>query len=155
MYKIILVLLLSSLLMETPVFANDNPDFRYLEPEGVPLPQGSFGLGIVLEPGHRLAFLTGRTGVNADGSYADDFEIQARRALASVATLLSEAGMNWSDVVKINVYLTETTDIPVWSRVRDEVMGKSRPAGTGVIVKALAAPKARIEITVTAAQKVE
>ena len=133
--------------------ANNNPDVRYLEPDGVPLPQGSYGLGVVLEPGHRIAFLTGRIGTNADGSISDDFETQARNALASVGVLLDEAGMGWPDVVKINIYLTDPADIPVWVRVRDEVIGDSRPAGTGVIVKALANPKARVEVTAIAAQK--
>ncbi len=137
------------------VTANDNPDFRYIEPDGVALPQGSFGLGIVIEPNHRLAFLTGRTGSNPDGSYSADFETQARNALASVGLLLNEVDMDWSDVVKINVYLTDGADIPVWSRVRDEIIGVSRPAGTGVIVKALASPDARVEVTVIAAQKVD
>lgn len=135
--------------------ASDNPNFRYLEPEGVDLPQASFGLGIVIEPGHRLAFLTGRTGANADGGYPDDFESQARNALASVGVLLSEAGMRWSDVVKINVYLTDRADLPVWGKVRDEIIGASRPSGTGVIVKELVNPNAKVEVTVIAAQKVE
>jgi len=143
------------MIISTNVHANDNPDFRYLEPDGVALPQASFGLGIVIEPGHRLAFLTGRTGSDFDGNYSDNFETQARNALASVSILLSEADMDWSDVVKINVYLTDSTDIPVWGRVRDEVIGKSRPSGTGVIVKALADPDARVEVTVIAAQKVD
>jgi hypothetical protein len=103
------------------VLANDNPDFRYIEPDGVALPQGSFGLGIVIEPNHRLAFLTGRTGSNPDGSYSDDFETQARNALASVGVLLSEVGMDWSDVVKINVYLTDAADIPRDGRYRQGI----------------------------------
>ena len=148
-------LLIIVIFMSGNVIANDNSDFRYIEPDGVALPQGSFGLGIVIEPNHRLAFLTGRTGSNPDGSYAADFETQARNALASVGQLLNEVDMDWSDVVKINVYLTDSTDIPVWGRVRDEVIGASRPAGTGVIVKALASPDARVEVTVIAAQKVE
>jgi len=149
------VFLIATLFISGSVVANDNPDFRYIEPEGVALPQGSYGLGIVIEPNYRLAFLTGRTGSNADGSYSTDFETQARNALASVAQLLDEIDMDWSDVVKINVYLTDVADIPVWGRVRDEIIDASRPAGTGVIVKALASPDARVEITVTAAQKVD
>ena len=144
-----------AILISGNVIANDNPDFRYIEPDGVALPQGSFGLGIVIEPNHRLAFLTGRTGSNPDGSYSADFETQARNALASVGLLLNEVDMDWSDVVKINVYLTDGADIPVWGRVRDEIIGASRPAGTGVIVKALASPDARVEVTVIAAQKVD
>ena len=149
-----LALLLAFLLIvATDAIANDNPDFRYLEPEGVALPRGSFGLGIVLEPNQRLAFLTGRTGSNSDGSYSGDFETQTRNALASVGILLSEAGMGWSDVVKINVYLTDSSDIPVWAKVRDEVIGESRPSGTGVIVKALANP-ARPMVAIVGGSKV-
>jgi len=149
------IFLIATLLLGASVYANDNPDFRYIEPDGVALPQGSFGLGIVIEPDYRLAFLTGRTGSNADGSYSSDFETQARNALASVSQLLEEIDMDWSDVVKINVYLTDVADIPVWGRVRDEIIDDSRPAGTGIIVKALASPDARVEVTVIAAQKVD
>ncbi len=156
MHKIVLVLLLiATVLISGSAYANDNPDFRYIEPDGVALPQGSFGLGIVIEPNHRLAFLTGRTGSNRDGSYSADFETQARNALASVGQLLKEVDMSWSDVVKINVYLTDAADIPVWGRVRNEIIADSRPSGTGVIVKALADPNARVEVTVIAAQKVD
>jgi len=49
-----------TLIIFTDSVANDNPDFRYLEPDGMELPRGSFGLGIVIEPGYRLAFLTGQ-----------------------------------------------------------------------------------------------
>jgi enamine deaminase RidA (YjgF/YER057c/UK114 family) len=63
--------------------------------------------------------------------------------------------MGWPDVVKITVYLTDAADIPVWGRVRNEIVGESRPSGTGIIVKALAAPNARVEVTVIAAQKVD
>ena len=154
MYKKATLLLIVAF-AATATYAGDNPDFRYLEPEGMSLPRGSFGLGVVIEPNYRLAFLTGRTGSNADGSYSDDTETQARNALNSVTTLLNEAGMSWRDVVKINVYLTDAADVPGWGRVRDEIVGDSRPSGTGVIVKALAAPKARVEVTVIAAQKVD
>ncbi len=145
------------LLLVASVAANagNNPDFQYLEPEGVELPKASFGLGIVIEPGFRLAFLSGRTGENPDGSFPTDFEKQARNTLAAVTALLKEAGMDWSDVVKINVYLTEPTDVRTWGKVRDEIVADARPAGTGVIVKALANPQARVEVTVIAAQKVE
>jgi len=144
-----------TLIICTASVASDNPDFRYLEPDGMELPRGSFGLGIVIEPGYRLAFLTGQIGDDADGNISADFETQARNALASVGVLLGEAGMGWPDVVKINVYLTDNADLPVWGRVRDEIVGESRPSGTGVIVKALANPKARVEVTVIAAQKVD
>jgi 2-iminobutanoate/2-iminopropanoate deaminase len=144
-----------TLIICTDGVANDNPDFRYLEPDGMELPRGSFGLGIVIEPGYRLAFLTGQIGDDADGNISADFETQARNALASVGVLLREAGMGWSDVVKINVYLTDNADLQVWGRVRDEIVGESRPSGTGVIVKALANPKARVEVSVIAAQKVD
>ena len=108
MSKINIIVILFNFIFISVSQANDIPDFQYLEPDNVELPRGSFGLGIVIEPGYRLAFLTGRTGPNKDGSYSKDFETQARNALASAGVLLEEANMDWSDVVKINVYLTDT-----------------------------------------------
>jgi len=145
--------LLTSVAIAGGARAGDNPDFQYLEPEGMASPQASFGLGVVIDPGFRLAFLTGRTGANADGSYPEDFESQARNVLFAIETLLAEAGMGWRDVAKINVYLTDRADLPIWKTVRDAAIGASRPAGTGVIVKELADPRARVEIDVIAARK--
>ena len=150
-----LQILLVALGISGPTLANDNPDFRYLQPEGMPLPQGSYGLGVVVEPGVRFAYLTGRTGPNADGTYSADFETQARNALASVETLLTEAGMSWRDVVSITVYLTDRADLPTWGAVRNDVVGSSRPAGTGVFVASLAPEDARVEVTVVAAQRAD
>lgn len=151
--KVMSAVLASALIAPVCAIAGDNPDFHYIEPEGASLPQASFGLGVVIDPGFRLAFLTGRTGVNADGSYSDEFEVQARNALAAVESLLAEAGMGWRDVVKINVYLTDRADLPDWRKARDAAIGASRPAGTGVIVKELADPRARVEIDVIAAKR--
>jgi enamine deaminase RidA (YjgF/YER057c/UK114 family) len=142
-------------LCATTARGQDNSDFTYLHPPGMELPQASFGLGVVIEPGFRVAYLTGQTGPDADGTYSEDFETQARNALASVEALLADANMGWKDVVNINVYLTDTADLPIWGMVRNEVIGTSRPAGTGVIVSALAAPDARVEVKIVAAQKVD
>lgn len=151
----IIIAALAALAASGPMdaFAGDNPDFRYLEPDGMTLPNASFGLGVVIDPGFRLAFLTGRTGASADGTYSDDFSVQARNALAAIEALLGDAGMEWRDVVKINVYLTDRADLPKWKAVRDAAIGSSRPAGTGVLVKELADPRARVEIDVIAARK--
>ena len=146
---------ISCFIVTTHVIAGDNPNFRYLQPEGMSLPKGSYGLGVVIEPGYRMAFFTGQTGGNADGTYSDDFEVQASNAFAAVNILLREAGMSWKDVVNLNVYLTDSNDLPIWARMRDKNIGQSRPAGTGVIVKSLAATGARVEIQIAAAQKVD
>lgn len=61
--------------------------------------------------------------------------------------------MGWRDVVKINVYLTDRADLPDWRKARDAAIGASRPAGTGVIVKELADPRAHVEIDVVAAKR--
>ena len=60
------------------------------------------------------------------------------------------AGMSFDDVVAVQVYLTDMDLFPRMNAVYGGVFKAPRPARTTVGVTKLAAPKARIEITVTA-----
>lgn len=49
--KMVMAVLVSALIVPAGAMAGDNPEFRYIEPEGMILPQASFGLGVVIDPG--------------------------------------------------------------------------------------------------------
>ena len=78
---------------------------------------------------------------------AGDFEAQARQVFANLSRALAAAGASFADVVKLNYYVTDISQLPVARAVRDEYVDTSRPpASTAVQVSALAMPELMIEI---------
>ena len=76
-----------------------------------------------------------------------DLEAQARQVFANLSRALAAAGASFTDVVKLNYYLTDITLLPAVRAIRDEYVDTARPpASTAVQVSALAMPGLMIEI---------
>lgn len=98
-----------------------------------------------------LLFVTGCTGVTADGQVvADGVVEQTRQVFRNLQAILAAAGASFSDVVKVTTYLTDVSDAPLINPVRQEVFGRTRPASTLVQISALAVAGAKIEIDLVA-----
>ena len=82
--------------------------------------------------------------------FPEDFETEVKTALANIGLVLKAAGMDFKDVVSVQVYLTDIDLFARMNAVYTTVFPEPRPARTTVGVSKLAAPAARIEITVTA-----
>src|SRR5258708_1087935 len=80
----------------------------------------------------------------------EDFEAEVRQVLDSIGIILREAKMNYADVVAVQVYLTDMELFARMNAVYTTYFKADRPARTAVGVVKLAAPGARVEITVTA-----
>ncbi|HJP41222.1 MAG TPA: RidA family protein [Dehalococcoidia bacterium] len=83
-------------------------------------------------------------------SGADTLEKQAQEALSNVRVLLSHAGAQVADIVKVTIYSTEED---CWERtadIRREFFLPPFPPITMMVVKALATPPLKIEVDVTA-----
>ena len=79
-----------------------------------------------------------------------DFEEEVKNTLNSVGIILKAAGMDIKDVVAVQVYLTDIELFQRMNAVYTTFFSEPRPSRTTVGVTKLAAPTARIEITVTA-----
>jgi 2-iminobutanoate/2-iminopropanoate deaminase len=80
----------------------------------------------------------------------EDFEAEVRQVLDNIGIILREAKMNYADVVSAQVYLTDMELFPRMNAIYTTYFKTDRPARTAVGVVKLAAPGARLEITVTA-----
>jgi 2-iminobutanoate/2-iminopropanoate deaminase len=80
----------------------------------------------------------------------EDFEAEVRQVLDSIGIILREAKMNYADVVSVQIYLTDMELFSRMNAVYTTYFKTDRPSRTTVGVVKLAAPGARIEITVTA-----
>lgn len=81
-----------------------------------------------------------------------DFAVEARQAIANIASILKAADLSLADVVKTNVYVTDVAKYEAFNNIYVEMMPKPLPARTFVGVAALPSG-AQIEIEVIAAKK--
>lgn len=86
-----------------------------------------------------LVFLSGILPTEIDGTInsSEPFHVQAERVLHHAAAILNEAGTNFSNVVKVTVYVTDIGDWPVFNEIYAAVFGTHTPARTVVPVSAL------------------
>lgn len=81
----------------------------------------------------------------------DDFDQEVRNSLSSIGLILKEAGMTYTDVVSVTVYLSDMDLFAKMNAVYATFFGKDpKPVRATVGVAKLASPKARLEISVIA-----
>ncbi|MEV0332132.1 RidA family protein [Nocardia sp. NPDC050717] len=95
-----------------------------------------------------LVFTSGQAPIDEDGRTvgAGDFAAQARRALANVATVLTNGGSGLDRVVKATVFVTDIGRQDIFAEVRAEFLPAHSFAESFVQVAALAEPEWMIEI---------
>ena len=111
---------------------------RFINPEGLSKPPGYTHVVEVTAPG-RIVYLAGQLGGDRDGRFSTDFRLQAIQTFENLKTALAAVGAQFSDVVKFNNYLVDTTYLPVFREVRDSYLAdQNRPASTTIAISALA-----------------
>jgi enamine deaminase RidA (YjgF/YER057c/UK114 family) len=102
----------------------------------------------------RTLVCSGQTSVDADGAplHVGDMAAQIKQALANVETVLTAAGFQLSDVVRLNYY---TTDVDRFSHAAAAGLGRlveagCRPAATLLGVARLFHPDILVELEATA-----
>ena len=79
-----------------------------------------------------------------------NFDDEVKAVLSNIGIVLKAGGMDYKDVVSVQVYLTDMDLFPKMNAVYTTFFKEPRPSRTTVGVTKLAAPTAHIEVTVTA-----
>jgi enamine deaminase RidA (YjgF/YER057c/UK114 family) len=102
----------------------------------------------------RVLYCAGQTSSDADGNpvHPGDMRAQLAQALDNLETVLSEAGFELSQVVRLNTY---TTDVDAFLQASAQVAGRMaeagcRPSATLLGVERLAFPEFLVELEATA-----
>ncbi len=96
-------------------------------------------------------YVSGQIGANLHTrKVPSDFESEMKTCLDNIALILRAAEMNFSNVVSVQVYLTDIGLFPRMNGVYASVFKAPRPARVTVGVNALAVPDAHVEIAVIA-----
>jgi reactive intermediate/imine deaminase len=85
------------------------------------------------------------TGKLVDG----DFDAMVRRVFDNLEAVLASAGLRFTDVVKVNVFLTDLGNFAVLNQIYAERMGDHKPARSTIQVAALPMGS-QVEIDMTA-----
>jgi enamine deaminase RidA (YjgF/YER057c/UK114 family) len=97
-----------------------------------------------------MVYVSGTTGYDySTMTLPADAATQARNALATIALVLSEAGGNLHDVLRVHYFLADRADWPAIMPVLGEVFGEVQPAAT-LLITGLMEEAMKIEIEVTA-----
>ena len=122
-----------------------------MNPEGLPVPRGSYSLVAVAQPG-RMVFIAGQPASDHDGKVVGvgDARAQTRFILEKIQRAIGAAGGTINDVVAMNVFSTDVKYHRDINETRREVLGTNFPTSTMVQVVALARPELLLEINAIA-----
>jgi enamine deaminase RidA (YjgF/YER057c/UK114 family) len=121
-----------------------------LNPDGLPLPRGSYSLVNVAQPG-RMVFIAGQTASDHEGKIVGVGDAKETRfILGKIQRAVEAAGGTINDVVAMNVFTTDVRNHRDINETRREVLGSNFPTSTMVQVVALARPELLLEINAIA-----
>ncbi|HWP59996.1 MAG TPA: RidA family protein [Candidatus Acidoferrales bacterium] len=122
-----------------------------LNPEGLPVPRGSYSLVNIAQPG-RMVFIAGQTASAPEGHVVGigDVRAQARYVIEKIKRAVEAAGGTLNDLVAMTVFTTDVRYHRDINEVRRELLGSNFPTSTMVQVVALARPELLLEINAIA-----
>ena len=119
----------------------------FIDPETLHRP---FGYTHVVEAtAGRPVYISGQVALDRDGELVGpgDIRAQARQVLENLQAALQAVGTSFDQVVKLNVYLLDITQLPTIREIRDQYVNTTRPpASTAVEVRRLAVDGLLIEV---------
>ena len=140
---------LSILFLLLPVVAF--AQVKRANPPTLSKPTGYTHIVEVTGPGKTI-YISGQIALDKDGMVvgAGNMKAQAEQVFKNLLAALDAAGAKFSDVVKMNTYITDIDKAPAVREVRARSFGETAPASTFVQVVHLARPEFLLEIEVIA-----
>ena len=101
----------------------------------------------------KTIYISGQIAYDQSGNLvgAGDMKAQAEQVFKNLEAALTAAGAKFSDIVKMNSYITDMSKAPAVREVRARYFGEAAPASTFVEVKGLVRPELMLEVEVIAA----
>ena len=141
--------ILSAVFVFLPVLAL--AQVKRVNPPALSAPTGYTHIVEVTGP-NRTIYISGQIAFDQDGQVvgAGDMKAQAEQVFKNLQIALTAAGAKFSDVVKMNSYITDMSKVQAVRDVRARYFGDTLPASTFVEVKGLVRPELLLEIEVVA-----
>ena len=126
---------------------------RFVNPPSLP-PSRGYTQVVEIPPGHRLLFVAGQVALDSTGALvgAGDFRAQARQVFENLRRALEAQDATFADVVKLNFYVLDVSQVPALREVRDQHVNRAAPpASTLVEVRRLFRDDMLLEVEAVAA----
>src|ERR687894_2083132 len=120
---------------------------RFSSPDTMPRPYG-YSQVVQITGGHPV-YISGQVPLDTNNQVVGvgDFAAQTRQAFENVQLALEAVGLTFAHVVKIQMFLTDISNLPAIRDIRDEFVNTEHPpASTTVQVAALFHPDVLFEI---------
>ena len=125
---------------------------KRLNPSAIHPPFARYAHGILVPAGADTIFCSGQLGIRPDRSVPADVEGQAALCFEAIGAILAEGGMGFSDLVRLNAYVTGREHLAGYMAMRDRYVAEPPPASTLMIVSGFARPEFLVEIEAVAAK---
>ena len=125
---------------------------RYLVPKRVRAPFARYSHAVEVPGNARWLLCSGQLGISADDRIPESAEDQAVLCFEAIGACLAEAGMTFSDLVRINAYVTDRAHMAPYMAVRDRYAALPPPASTLMIVSGFTRPEFKVEVEAIAAK---
>src|SRR5271169_941549 len=123
------------------------PHFTLLNPDTMPKARG-YSQAIEVHSG-KLVYIAGQVALDKDSQLIGkgDFRSQAEQVFANLKAAVEAAGGKFRDVIKLNYYVLDMSDLPMVREVRDRFIDTANPpASTAVQVSRLFREEFLIEV---------
>jgi 2-iminobutanoate/2-iminopropanoate deaminase len=127
------------------------PQVKRTNPPALTKPTGYTHIVEVTGPAKTI-YISGQIAFDKDGNVvgAGDMKAQAEQVFKNLEIALNAAGAKFSDVVKMNSYITDMSKVQAVRDVRSRYFAETSPASTFVQVAGLVRPELLLEIEVVA-----
>jgi enamine deaminase RidA (YjgF/YER057c/UK114 family) len=137
-----------------PAAAQERPAApRFVNPPSLPQVRG-YSHVVEVPAGQRLLFVAGQVALDSTGALvgSGDFRAQARQVFENLRRALASQGATFADVVKINYYVLDVSNVPALREIRDQYVNRAAPpASTLVEVRRLFRDDVLLEVEAVAA----
>ena len=119
---------------------------KFLNPTAMAAPASRYSHGVEHGLAGRRLLVSGQVGVFPGGQLPGRLEYQLVVAFENLFSVLADAGMEPSDLVKITCFCTVAGGVATFREVRGRLLGDHAPTCTYLEVLGLASPEMLVEI---------
>ena len=124
---------------------------RHLVPSAIRAPFARYSHAVEVPANARWLLCSGQLGISASDQLPESAEAQAVLCFEAIGACLAEARMSFSDIVRINAYVSDRAHMAPYMAVRDRYAATPPPASTLMIVSGFTRPEFKVEIEAIAA----